>query len=216
MAVLRVPRGGEGERRGGHLAGARGRLPGRVSRAGLELRRVSVRVRGAGARGQPGDEAAFGEAPAPQGVRRAVRRRPGLGDVRDRGRARERRALGDEDVVAVPAHAREPWARAGTQPGGAVGRRPPCGPFKAYAASVSIATSALPVRERRRDARGVYFGRRRRLVLRQRPRAGTRHAVLRRARESAETAPLRAQRGRGRDHGRARRAGAWTWTWAAR
>ena len=91
VALLRLPGGGEGAERRGHVAGADLDLPGRLLRAGPGRGRAHGGA-GPGDHRRLRDQAAHRPLPAHSGVRRAVRRRPDLGHGVDRRHGRRRPA----------------------------------------------------------------------------------------------------------------------------
>ncbi len=110
VALLRLPRRGEGAERRRDVARPDLDLPRRLPRARPRGRRPH-RDRGAGARRRPGHQAADRALPAHPGVRRPVLRRPDVGDRVDRRHGRGRAPARDPDVLPVPADPVQPRAR---------------------------------------------------------------------------------------------------------
>ena len=107
VAVLRLPRRGQGAERRRDVAGPHVDLPGHLPAAGSG-RRPDHRDAGAGTDRRPGDQAAHRAVPAHPGVRLAVLRRPDLGDRIDRRDRRGRPAAGHPHVVPDAADALQP------------------------------------------------------------------------------------------------------------
>ncbi len=204
VAVLRLPGRGEGAERRGDVAGPLLDVPRHLLRA---RPRGGPADRGAGA----GDhrrlrhQAAHRALPAHAGVRRAVRRRPDLGDRVHRRDGRRRPVAGDEDQLPDAADALQPRPGAGAEPHdlvlAAAARRLP-----AVRGEGGDRHQLAAVRERRDHA--AHLGRRRRhRVLRVADAGRQADAVLRRAGQPGQVPALRHQRRPRRDERQAGRAG---------
>ena len=113
--LLRLPGRGQGAERRGHVPGAHLHLHRHLRGARLKGRNLH----GAADSGVCGSfhyEAAPDQVCQNPRIQRAVLRRPHLGDRVHRRRGHRRAAHGDENVLPLPAHLKEPWHRPGTEP----------------------------------------------------------------------------------------------------
>ena len=192
MAILRLPRRRQGTERRGHVARPHLDVSRHLFRA-RPGRRHADRGAGAGDHRRLCHQAADRALPAHARVRRAVCRRPYLGDGVDRRHGRRRAPAGDQNQLPVSAHAARTSAR----------RRNPTSPSGIRRGCRTISDATRPkspsqtqcaaIRERLSDARCV--GRRRRdRLLRLAHARGQADAVLRRTREPRQVPALRHQR----------------------
>ena len=152
---------------------------------------------------RPGDQAAHRPVPAHSRVRRAVLRRPDLGDGVDRRHGRGRPAAGHPDLVPDAADAVQPGPGARAEPDRAVERSTARGLQGVLRPGVDRHLGD-PVRVGRADPRRL--GRRRRHRLLRVGDAGRQaDAVLRRQGQPGEDPAVRDQRWPRRDHRRAGR-----------
>ena len=140
--VLRLPRRGEGTERRGDVARPLLDVPRHLLRA-RPRGRPADRGAGAGDHRRLRHQAPHRPLPAHAGVRRAVRRRPDLGDRVDRRDGRRRPLARDQDELPDAADALQPRARrrSPTSPSGTRARMPDG--FRQFAAKVAIDTSSL-------------------------------------------------------------------------
>ena len=191
VAVLRLPRGGEGAERRRDVARKNIDLPRRLLRA-RPRGGCPQRVAGPGDHRRLRDQAAHRALPAHAGVRRAVRRRPDLGHRVDRGHGRRRPTARDEDELPLPADALQPRPGAGAEPDDLV-LAAAAGGFPALRGQGGDRHELDPVRERRDHA--PRLGRRRRhRLLRVADAGGQADAVLRRPRQPRQVPAVRDQR----------------------
>ncbi len=202
VALLRLPRRGEGAERCGHVAGSDVDVPGRVP-AARPRRRSADRAAGPGADRRPGDQAPDRPVPAHPGVRRTVLRRPDLGDRVHRRHGRRRPDAGHQDVAADAADPLQPGPGPGAEPDGAL-ERPAARGVQAVLCAGVHRHLRHPVRVGRVDHRAVRRRRGDRL-LRVGDDGRQADAVLRRSGEPGQDAAVRDQRRAGRDHRRAGR-----------
>ncbi len=181
--VLCVSRRHQGGERRGDVDRSHLDLPRHLHRARPAGRRAR-RGRRAGAVGPAGAETADRSLPAHPRLRRAVQRRPLLGDRMRRRHRSERTVAGDQEQLPHAAHAHQPWAGAGAQHHGAVVEGP-AGEFQAVLRQGQQGNLVAAVRERRPHA--APLGRRlRHRLLRLGDAARQADAVLRRTRESRQ------------------------------
>ena len=141
VAVLRLPGRREGAERRRDVARPHVDVPRRLP-AARPRRRPAHRGAGAGAHRRLRHQAADRALPAHPGVRRAVLRRPDLGDRVDRRHGRGRAHARHEELVPLPADALQPGPGAGAEHDRLLEREAPAG-FKEFCAKVSIDTSAI-------------------------------------------------------------------------
>ena len=116
VALLRLPGRGQGAERRGDVAGPHLDLPRHLPRSATSTTAGSTETRGAGADRRLRHQAADRPVPAHPGVRRAVLRRPDLGDRVDRRHRRGRPPAGHPDLVPLPADPLQPGPGARAEP----------------------------------------------------------------------------------------------------
>jgi len=108
MDLLCLSGGDQGGQWGGHVHRPHIELPGYLHRTGPEGRR-SRRKQGSGTLGPAGSEAPYRSFPAHTRLRRAVQRRPLLGDRVCRRHGSGRAHAGDQEQLSHAAHAFKSW-----------------------------------------------------------------------------------------------------------